>query len=152
MAILLVEDSDNDILLMRHALVRASVYNPVLVVRDGEEAIDYLRGEGKYSRRSEFPLPDLILLDLNMPRMNGFEFLSWLRAHPAFSSLRVIVLTTSEAIQDINRAYELGANSFLVKPHEIENLTALTSTLARFWLHDSKAPKIERPGPAKNPS
>lgn len=151
MVILLVEDLEDDILLVRRAFAAAKLHTPLQVVRDGEEAIEYLLGIGKYSNRDEFPLPHLILLDLKMPKMGGIEVLRWIRQQPQLKSLRVIVLTSSEDIFDVNRAYEAGANSFLVKPLEFINYPAMMRTLSTFWLSDSKAPQVDRP-PKSSPS
>ena len=145
MVILLVEDREDDILLIRRALSQANVRNPLHVVREGEEAVAYLQGEGRYAQRDEYPLPDLILLDLKMPRFDGFELLQWIRRQPGLKGLRVVVLTSSEDIFDVNKAYELGANSFLVKPLEFINFPAMMRTLGSFWLNHSKVPKVERP-------
>src|SRR5438105_2858307 len=114
--ILVAEDREDDIILIRRAFARARVVNPIHVVRDGEEALAYLKGEGKYGNRREYPLPELLLLDLKMPRMDGFEVLRWVRSQPDLRLLRVVVLTSSEDVRDVNLAYQLGANSFLVKP------------------------------------
>src|SRR5437879_9371695 len=114
--ILLAEDREDDVLLIRKAFSKANISNPLQVVRDGEEAIAYLSGEGKYSNRAEYPFPDLVLLDLKMPRLDGFGVWKWIRAQPGLEGLRVLVLTSSEDMRDINRAYGLGARSFLVKP------------------------------------
>src|SRR5438067_11154573 len=143
--ILLIDDDENDIVLAKKALAAAEIENPLYVVRDGEEAMAYLEGMGKYSDRAEFPLPDLILLDLKMPRLDGFELLYWIRKQPHFKALRVVVLTSSEDVYDINKAYEMGANSFLVKPFDFENFPAMMRTLNSFWMQHSLAPKIERP-------
>ena len=94
--ILLIDDDENDIVLAKKALAAAKIENPLYVVRDGEEAMAYLEGMGKYSDRAEFPLPDLILLDLKMPRLDGFELLSWIRKQPHLKALRVVMLTSSE--------------------------------------------------------
>ena len=126
--ILLVEDRTDDVLLIQRALTRAGVKNPFFVLRDGEEALAYLHGTGKYADRDEYPLPDIMLLDLKMPKMDGFEVLQHVRQHKNFRALRIIVLTSSEDIFDVNKAYELGANSFLVKPLEFENLSAMMRT------------------------
>jgi CheY-like chemotaxis protein len=143
--ILLVEDLEDDILLSRRAFAAAKLDVPLQIVRDGEEAIAYLMGTGKYARRDEFPLPDLILLDLKMPKVNGLDVLRWIRSHPQLKTLRVIVLTSSEDIYDVNRAYELGANSFLVKPAEFICYPSLVRTLEKFWLRSSVGPTVGRP-------
>jgi CheY-like chemotaxis protein len=143
--ILLVEDRQDDVTLIERAFANAGVRNPFFVVRDGEEALAYLYGTGKYANRDEFPLPDIMLLDLKMPRMDGFEVLHEVRKDKNFAALRIIVLTSSEEISDVNRAYDIGANSFLVKPLEFENFTSMMRTLSAFWLRQSRAPVIERP-------
>ncbi len=119
--ILLVEDREDDVFLVRRAFEKAYLLNPLQVVRNGEEAVAYLKGEGTYANRAGYPLPSLILLDLKLPGMDGFDVLRWIRREPNFGSLPVIVLTSSEQIRDVNRAYQLGANSFLVKPTDFEN-------------------------------
>jgi CheY-like chemotaxis protein len=143
--ILLAEDREDDILLIRKAFQKAFIHNPLQIVRDGEEAIAYLSGEGKYSNRSEYPLPDLMLLDLKMPRMNGFEVLEWIRRQPGLSTLRVVVLTASDLMRDVNSAYKLGANSFLVKPTDFEDVVHMGKFLTTYWLRLSKAPETSRP-------
>jgi CheY-like chemotaxis protein len=143
--ILLAEDNPDDIVLIRKAFQRGNLSNPLHIVRDGEEAIAYLMGEEKYANRAEYPLPDLLLLDLKMPRVDGFEVLRWIRRQPGLSALRVVVLTSSDHIRDVNEAYHLGANSFLVKPMEFEHITETIDMLKRYWLRLSKAPEISRP-------
>jgi CheY-like chemotaxis protein len=143
--ILLAEDNEDHISLIRRAFERGGLCNPLFVVRNGEEAVAYLKGEGKFANRSEFPLPSLLLLDLKMPIKTGFDVLEWVRAHPVFSRLRVVVLTTSEEPKDINRAYQMGANSFLVKPVNIEDFFRLTEAIKGYWLWLSETPEIERP-------
>jgi CheY-like chemotaxis protein len=150
--ILLVEDREDDVLLIRRALAKAYLSNPLHVVRDGEEAVAYLSGEGRYFDRAEYPLPALILLDLKMPGMDGFEVLKWLRQQPGFGLLRVIVLTSSDSIHDVTRAYQLGANSFMVKPMDFENVVEMTKFLSRYWLEMSKGPPAQRPPTTKRPS
>src|SRR5215471_12036834 len=142
---LLAEDREDDVLLIRKAFKKAFLSNPLYVVRDGVEAIDYLEGVGRYANRQEFPLPDLLLLDLKMPKVDGFEVLQWLRKQPGFSSLRVVVLTSSDHVNDVNRAYQLGANSFMVKPLDFENFLELSRFMSSYWLQLSKAPQISRP-------
>ena len=142
--ILLVDDSDDDILLVQRAFRRGGVTNPLFVVNRGEEAIDYLRGEGKFGNRIEFPLPDLILLDLKMTGMDGFDVLRWLRSQPGLRAIRVIVLTSSSRIQDVNLAYSLGANSFLTKPLDFDNYIETCSALKNYWLDRDKMPEADR--------
>jgi CheY-like chemotaxis protein len=142
--ILLAEDREDDILFVQRAFAKGQITNPFFVVRDGEEAIAYLSGIGKYSNRAEFPLPDLLLLDLKMPRIDGFEVLRWVRQQPELSALRVVVLTASDQIRDVNTAYTLGANSFMVKPTDFENVVEMARTLRTYWLQMSKAPEISR--------
>src|SRR6267142_5224903 len=119
--ILLVEDREDDVLIIAKAFAEARLDNEVRVVSDGEAAIQYLKGEGIYADRSKYPLPNLILLDLKMPKVDGFEVLRWLRQQPAFANIVVVVLTMSTAIRDVNLAYQLGANSFMVKPDDFQN-------------------------------
>jgi CheY-like chemotaxis protein len=142
--ILLAEDREDDIFLIRRAFQKGGVTNPLFVVRDGEEAVAYLEGRGKYFHRDEFPLPALLLLDLKMPKMDGFEVLKWLRQQSTFSSLRVVVLTSSNDIRDANVAYQLGANSFLVKPMDFENVVELSKVIQDYWLRRNKAPELSR--------
>jgi len=142
--ILLVEDRDDDVYLVRWALSKADVHNPFFTVKNGEETLAYLEGLGKFRNRDEYPLPDILLLDLKMPGMDGYEVLRAVRAKPEFKALRIIVLTSSEDLNDVNKAYELGANSFLVKPLEFENYAAMMRTLSSFWLHYSRDPTLAR--------
>src|SRR5687768_11610983 len=131
--ILLVDDSEFDILLMRAAFKKAQ-FQPVLqVVRNGEEAIAYLAGTGEYNDRARFPLPTLMLLDINMPKKNGFEVLRWLRADPVVKRLSVTMLTASLRPEDVDLAFDLGANSYLVKPSNLESLADMLRTL-RDWI------------------
>jgi CheY-like chemotaxis protein len=114
------------------------------VVRRGEEAIEYLKGEGRYANRAEYPLPDLMLLDLKMPGMSGFEVLQWVRKQPGLSLLRIIVLTTSDDIRDVNMAYQMGANSFIIKPVDFEHFVQTSKALKGYWLWMSVAPEVSR--------
>jgi CheY-like chemotaxis protein len=150
--ILLAEDDENQIVLIRRVFKQAHLVNPLHVVSNGEEAIAYLKGEGQYANRAEYPLPALLLLDLKMPRKNGFEVLKWIREQPTLRGLRIIVLTSSEDMADVNRAYQLGANSFLVKPGDFEKFVSVIQTLQGYWLWISEAPEISRPAPETRPS
>ncbi len=141
--ILLVEDREDDVILVRKAFTAALITNPLEVVRDGEEAIAYLAGEGKYSNRTEYPLPWLVLLDIKMPRVDGFEVLKWIRQQPGLKSVIVIVLTSSEQIRDVNQAYHLGANSFMIKPGDFLNAIRMSRLIHEYWLHHNRFPEVE---------
>jgi len=143
--ILLAEDDDDDILLIELAFKEAQIPNRLQVVRDGEEAIAYLTGEGQYANRVEYPLPTLLLLDMKMPRKNGFEVLQWIRSEPTLRALRVIVLTTCTEPAKAREAYLLGANAFLVKPAEFRSLVNLFKSLDSYWLRFDRSPDITRP-------
>jgi len=145
--ILVAEDREDDILLIKQALAKANVSRPLYFVCDGEEAIAYLQGIGKFSNRDEHPLPDLLLLDLKMPRIDGFEVLKWIRQQPGLSTMRVVVLTSSTDMKDVNLAYQLGANSFLVKPLDFECFAELGKFINEYWLRLDKGPRTSRAAP-----
>ena len=147
--ILIAEDDEDHVFLLKRALQKGAVLNPVFVVSDGQEAIEYLKGEGKYADRYEYPLPSLLLLDLKMPQKDGFEVLEWIRQQPGLRRLRVVVLTTSDEPKDIDRAYDLGANSFMVKPLEKEQFFGLTEAIKGYWLWMSAAPHLHEAGTAQ---
>lgn len=132
--ILLVEDDPNDVLLVKRAFKKAEIGNPIQVVEDGDQALDYLAGNGQYADREAYPHPVLLLLDLKLPRSSGFDVLAWLRKHPGLSRLPVVVLTSSKEISDIKRAYDLGANSYLVKPVNFDSLLEMVRALNLYWL------------------
>jgi len=132
--ILLAEDNEDHVTLIRRAFVQARLLNPVQAVPDGLEAIAYLTGEGKYADRKQYPMPALLLLDLKMPNKDGFEVLEWLRHQPELRHLRVVVLTTSDRIFDVQRAYELGAHSFLTKPLDLRDFVLLGPAIKGFWV------------------
>ena len=113
--ILQVEDDANDVFLLQHAMTEAGVENPIQVATDGQQAIDYLKGAGKFADRKQFPFPCLVLLDLKLPYVMGLEVLKWIRQQPG-PMLIVILLTASAEDEDIVAAYRLGANAFLTKP------------------------------------
>lgn len=142
--ILLVEDEPIDVLTIRRALQKAQVTNPMQVVGDGDAAVAYLGGEPPYADRAAYPLPIVILLDLKLPRRSGLEVLAWLRAQPVLKRLPVIVLTSSREDEDINRAYELGANSYLVKPVELQALVEMMRSVRSYWLVHSELPSAAR--------
>ncbi len=132
--ILIVEDNRDDALLIQRALRRANLINPLQVVANGEQAIGYLKGDGPYADRSSYPLPELVMLDLQMPRVSGLEVLKWIREQSEFSLLPVVILTSSDQAPDARRAYELGANSYLIKPGNFEELARLARRLGASWL------------------
>ena len=140
--ILYVDDDDNDVLLLKHAIRSAQLRFNVQVVNDPEKAAAYLGGQGTYADRKCFPLPEIVLLDLKMPRMHGLEVLSWIRSQPRLKRLVVIVLTASNQATEVNRAYELGANSYLVKPVELEALIAMVKGLSAYWMELSERPSM----------
>jgi len=149
--ILLGEDREDDVVIIRRAFLQSRILNPLFVVKDGEEVISYLSGKGKYSNRAEFPLPELLLLDLKMPKLDGFEVLRWVRQNPGLQALRVVVLTSSEEISDVNRAYQLGANSFLVKPVNFDRLIEISQAIKGYWLWMSKTPETFRSSDTPKP-
>ncbi|MGB7054528.1 MAG: response regulator [bacterium] len=130
-AILLVEDDHNDVLLIKRAFQKVNIANPIIVVNDGEQAVSYLAGREPYVDRA---LPMLVLLDLKLPRKSGHEVLEWLRQQPNLKRLPVVVLTASSESSDVNRAYDLGANSYLVKPVTFDALVEMVKTLNLYWL------------------
>jgi two-component system response regulator len=138
--VLVVDDREDDIVLTQEAFAQAKVPTQLFVVRDGAEAISYLEGSGKFANRAEFPIPDLMLLDINMPKVDGFEVLRWVRSNPDLKSLRVVMLTTSDQMIDIDLAYELGVNSYVVKPIKFQSYVELIGFLLKFWFVSSSTP------------
>lgn len=138
--VLVADDDENDIRLLRHAFLRAGIDIPMKWVRDGEEAIQYLQGDNSFADRKTFPVPMLLLLDLKMPRTNGFEVLEWLRKQSDLRRLLVVVMTSSDEPQDVDRAYDLGANSFLKKPDDFDELTKMSQKLHEYWLETNLCP------------
>ncbi len=132
--ILLVEDDDNDVLFMQIAFKRAGMSNPLIALHDGAEAIDYLSGTGQYADRDRFPMPCLILTDLKMPRMDGFDLLAWLKDHPEILHVPIIVLSSSNQPEDRRRALELGARDYWVKPSEIQTLMRIVEHMRHTWV------------------
>lgn len=140
--VLMVEDDPDDQVLIRRAFVRAGAGIPVHVAGHGDEAIAYLSGAGAFADRARHPLPGLVLLDLKLPRRSGFEVLEWLRAQPRLRRIPVVVLTSSRETPDLARAYELGANSYLVKPPDLAALTAMMQTVDAYWVRLSQPPPV----------
>ncbi|SPE50829.1 Response regulator receiver protein [Verrucomicrobia bacterium] len=144
-AILVVEDEPSDTVLMQRAFQKAGVVNPVHVLKDGREAIDYFEGAGRFANREEFPLPCLMLLDLKLPYVRGLDVLKWIRQHPEVGMI-VLVLSSSAEQKDVAGAYLLGANGFLVKPSEFHRLVDMVRAIKDFWLtHNTPPPGISSP-------
>lgn len=135
LTLLHIDDEENDLTLVRVATQRCNPDHRLHAVTDAEQAVTYLCGEGAFADRHSFPLPDLIITDLKMPRMNGFEFLSWLRASAACPLTPTVVLSSSAEPTDVHRAYRLGANSYLAKPASLDELEAIIQTLLDYWCH-----------------
>lgn len=132
--ILAAEDDENDALFLTRAHKEAGLENPLVIVRDGQEAVDYLGGASIYADRAAHPLPGLLLLDLKMPRMNGFDVLAWLAMQPDLKHLPVIILSSSSNEADMERARQMGARDYLIKPHHYRELTGMLRDLSARWL------------------
>lgn len=142
--ILLVEDNPDDEALTLRALKKSHLANPVVVVRDGAEALDYLFGTGSWSSRDVRQQPQVVLLDLNLPKLDGLEVLRRLRADPRTKLVPVVVLTTSAQEDDIARSYSLGANSYVRKPVDFTEFAEAVNRLGLFWLLVNEAPPPAR--------
>jgi len=140
--ILLVDDNEEDVLLLQRAFRKARIMNPLFEVRDGHSAIQYLSGDGAYADRTCFPIPFLILLDLRLPKLSGFEVLAWIREQRNLDELIVVVLTASERVPDMTRAHELGANFYLVKPGSFKELVGMVKEIKDRWLKQNAATAI----------
>jgi CheY-like chemotaxis protein len=132
--LLLVDDSEDDIFFAKQAIREAQILNPVQTAVDGQDAIDFLSGAGRFENRAAFPLPALMLLDLKMPRKSGLEVLQWVREQPTLSAMVIVILTSSLEHSDIQKAYQLGANSFLQKPSNTRVLAEMMLALKQYWL------------------
>jgi CheY-like chemotaxis protein len=139
--ILLVEDNADDVLLIRRAFSKSRLMNPLSVVSDGDTAIAYLSRDGVYADTTKYPDPALVILDLKLPRKGGLEVLAWLRANAPTAVLPVVVLTSSKEDKDVQRAYELGANSYLLKPVQFGDLLKLIETLHLYWFVWAERPR-----------
>jgi CheY-like chemotaxis protein len=142
--VLLVEDDENDILLMRHAFEEAQLPNPLIVARNGEEAISYLNAERNYTGRKEASWPGVVLLDLKMPLKDGWDVLTWLQKPRHRKGLPVVILSSSDNELDIKRAMALGANAYRVKPFDLKGLVRLTEELRDSWLTPDCATAAKR--------
>lgn len=138
--ILAADDDPQDVMLLEIAIRRSSLNIRLQTVADGEQAIDYLMGRGAYTDREAHPFPKLLLLDLKMPRMTGFEVLSFVRGQSGLRQLPVIIFSSSDDPRDIRKAYDSGANSYLCKPHSNDGLLDLLSALREYWLKHNHFP------------
>ncbi len=143
--ILMADDDADDLLLVREALDENHLPADLWTVRDGMALMDYLRHRGRYAQPGEAPWPDLILLDLNMPKKDGLESLAEIRSDPELRRIPVVVFTTSNSKEDICRSYDMGANSFITKPTTFAGLVKLMGILGEYWLR-IVSPLPERPG------
>jgi CheY-like chemotaxis protein len=133
LTILIIEDNEDDAFLLRAALNREGINSSVHLVANGKEGVRYLLGEGAYADRVQSPLPDVIFTDLNLPIMSGFDVLSWLKGHPELSVLPTMVISASNRDEDIQKAYQLGANAYLIKPGSLAQLQKIIRAAHDFW-------------------
>lgn len=138
--VLYVEDEEDDIFLVRHVFKEAGITHPIVSLSDGEAAIDYLKGAGQYADRLVHPLPILMLLDINLPLVSGLEVLTWVRSESAVAGLPIVMLSSSSQPADVKRAYQMGANAYLVKPSGLSKLLAMVQAIRDFWLLQNQPP------------
>jgi CheY-like chemotaxis protein len=143
--ILIADDDEEDRMMTKMALEHSRLANELRFVNDGEELMEYLRHSGKYESRQLYPHPGLILLDLNMPRKDGYEALKEIKSDPHLKRIPVVILTTSQAEQDICRSYDLGVNSFVTKPVSFQALVETLGEVSRYWIEI-----VELPGEQSN--
>jgi CheY-like chemotaxis protein len=144
--LLVAEDDENDVFLLRRAFAEVELTNPCHVVGDGQEAIEYLSGMGKYADRAQYPLPALLILDLKMPRRTGMEVLAWLQKQEVLYCLPVMVLSSSAHPGDVDKAYRLGSNAFVSKPSEKPEREILARLIKDFWLTFNQPPLLSTEG------
>ncbi len=148
--ILMADDDPDDRQLTREAFIESRLVNDLRFVEDGEELLDYLYRRGKFADPSMSPIPGLILLDLNMPRKDGREALKEIKSDPRFRMIRVVIMTTSKAEEDILKTYDLSASSYITKPVTFEGLVDVIKTMGKYWLEIVELPYYERPRPAES--
>ena len=140
--ILIVDDDENDIFFVQRAFTEINVHCVFQILKNGQEVVDYLSGLGDYADREKYPLPMMVLMDLKMPIMDGFQVLAWLRSRPGLKVIPAIVFSSSDVPGDITRAYELGANSFMTKSVTYDGLLLKLQTLSQYWLEYCKHPQV----------
>jgi CheY-like chemotaxis protein len=141
--VLLVEDDLNDIFLVKRAFKMARLETPLQVVTDGEEAIQYLKGAGKYADRKLHPVPQLVVMDIKMPRRTGFDVLEWIKQDHMLRRIPIVIVSSSDRPQDINRAYELGANAYMIKPVDYRAVEHLFESITHYWGLECAKPELE---------
>jgi CheY-like chemotaxis protein len=142
--ILLVEDEPSDAAMLRRGFEKAEVLNPVVHLANGDDALAYLEGLGPYIDRVKYPLPVLILLDLKLPGLSGIQLLEWMRTRPEIRRIPVVVLTADSERGTVNAAYELGANSYLVKPADPANIVRIVEAIQQYWIQLNEPPYLVR--------
>jgi len=143
-SILLIQDNEDIVFLLQHAIKKSGISNPVQILVNGEDAIAYLAGTERFSDWNKFPLPSLVLLDVKLPGASGFDVLKWIRQHPGLKNLRVAILTSSDSGKEIATAYGLGANVFLTIPVDLDKLVEMMKALLAHWLLHAQAPELFR--------
>jgi CheY-like chemotaxis protein len=141
LTILIAEDSQDDAFFLERACRKIGLKNPVQILTDGNEVLDYLKAEGKYQNRTEYPFPSVMFIDIKMPRVNGFEVLKWLQEHPECKIIPTIMFSSSEQPEDVERAYQLGVNAYLVKPNATAELEEILRSTYDFWARCAKPRK-----------
>jgi CheY-like chemotaxis protein len=143
LTVLLAEDEESDAMILKTAFKLAVDAHRMVTVPDGQELVEYLSGDGRYSDRSLFPLPALIILDLKMPRMNGFDVLAWLQTKPDLQVIPAVVLSSSPSELDVNRARQLGAREYFTKPFGFNEVVKLVRQIQTKWLPSAPTPETE---------
>jgi CheY-like chemotaxis protein len=149
--ILVAEDDAEDAFFLQRAFIQSGIQVRMDFVKDGQETISYLKGEDGFEDRHRFPFPGLLLLDLKMPKLDGFDVLRWLQTQAGLRRLPVTVLSSSEEPCDVNRAYDLGANSYLVKPAANDNLSDIVEKIRYYWLEVNEQPNCFWRDPQEQP-
>jgi CheY-like chemotaxis protein len=149
--ILLVDDNPHDVVLIRLAFRKVGIIDTIQLVKDGAEAVRYIKGDGNYSDRLQFPAPTLVLLDLKMPQTSGFDVLHWIKSQPELAKITVVVMSGSKNDADIERAYALGANAYLIKPTKFEDLVKMMENLKEYTSGRKKGKSLARPSTASQP-
>jgi len=138
--VLYADDDENDLFLMARAFNKIGITHPLQTVSDGKAAVAYLSGTPPYANREAYPLPCLLLLDLSLPGRHGLEVLTWLKNDPSHATMPVVVMTSSNQESDISRAYSLGADGFIIKPGDPDELLRIVKSLQQYWLSDKRPP------------